>query len=231
VTETCTDTQGMTRRRLLGRLRRGLTALLLAAAAGTPWPATAAVSAAQLTAADLEQVARVEAYLNGISSLSARFQQFSSDGELALGSIYVRRPGRMRVEYDPPVSVILVADGMLVSYYDHELDQLNQLPLSASPAWFLLRDPIDLTKDVTVTGVRQGPGVLRVTMHQTDEPEAGAVTLVFSDQPLELRQWTLIDAQGREVRIGLHDVKMGGELANKLFATPRRRGGAGSRDN
>ena len=225
------DTQGMTRRRLLGRLGGGLTALLLAAAAGTPWPATAAVSAAQLTAADLEQVARVEAYLNGISSLSARFQQFSSDGELALGSIYVRRPGRMRVEYDPPVPVVLVADGILVSYYDHELDQLNQLPLSASPAWFLLRDPIDLAKDVTVTAVRQGPGVLRVTMHQTDEPEAGAVTLVFSDQPLELRQWTLIDAQGREVRIGLHDVKMGGELANKLFATPRRRGGPGSRDN
>ena len=231
MTETRTDTQGMTRRRLLGRLGGGLTALLVAAAGGAPWSATAAVSAAQLTAADLEQVARVEAYLNGIGSLSARFQQFSSDGELALGSIYVRRPGRMRVEYDPPVSVILVADGMLVSYYDHELDQLNQLPLSASPAWFLLRDPIDLTKDVTVTGVRQGPGVLRVTMHQTDEPEAGAVTLVFSDQPLELRQWTLIDAQGREVRIGLHDVKMGGELANKLFATPRRRGGAGSRDN
>ena len=229
--ETRTDTQGMTRRRLLGRLGGGLTALLVAAAGGAPWSATAAVSAAQLTAADLEQVARVEAYLNGIGSLSARFQQFSSDGELALGSIYVRRPGRMRVEYDPPVSVILVADGMLVSYYDHELDQLNQLPLSASPAWFLLRDPIDLTKDVTVTGVRQGPGVLRVTMHQTDEPEAGAVTLVFSDQPLELRQWTLTDAQGREVRIGLHDVKMGGELANKLFATPRRRGGAGSRDN
>jgi len=231
VTETRIDTQGMTRRRLLGRLGGGLTALLVAAAGGAPWSATAAVSAAQLTAADLEQVARVEAYLNGISSLSARFQQFSSDGELALGSIYVRRPGRMRVEYDPPVSVILVADGMLVSYYDHELDQLNQLPLSASPAWFLLRDRIDLTKDVTVTGVRQGPGVLRVTMHQTDEPEAGAVTLVFSDQPLELRQWTLTDAQGREVRIGLHDVKMGGELANKLFATPRRRGGAGSRDN
>jgi len=227
VTETRIDTQGMTRRRLLGRLGGGLTALLLAAAVGAPWPATAA----QLMAADLEQVARVEAYLNGISSLSARFQQFSSDGELALGSIYVRRPGRMRVEYDPPVSVILVADGILVSYYDHELDQLNQLPLSASPAWFLLRDPIDLTKDVTVTGVRQGPGVLRVTMHQTDEPEAGAVTLVFSDQPLELRQWTLTDAQGREVRIGLHDVKMGGELANDLFATPRRRSGPGSGDN
>ena len=227
MTETRIDTQGMTRRRLLGRLGGGLTALLLAAAVGAPWPATAA----QLMAADLEQVARVEAYLNGIGSLSARFQQFSSDGELALGSIYVRRPGRMRVEYDPPVSVILVADGILVSYYDHELDQLNQLPLSASPAWFLLRDPIDLTKDVTVTGVRQGPGVLRVTMHQTDEPEAGAVTLVFSDQPLELRQWTLTDAQGREVRIGLHDVKMGGELANKLFATPRRRSGPGSGDN
>ncbi len=223
------DTQGMTRRRLLGRLRRGLTALLLAVAAGAPWPATAAAPAAQLTAADLEQLARVEAYLNGISSLSARFQQFSSDGGLAIGSIYLRRPGRMRVEYDPPVPVVLVADGILVSYYDHELDQLNQLPLSASPAWFLLRDPIDLAKDVTVTGVRQGQGVLRVTMHQTAEPEAGAVTLVFSDQPLELRQWMLIDAQGREVRIGLHDVTMGGALANELFATPRRRSSPGGR--
>src|SRR5690606_32753445 len=81
-------------------------------------------------------IAREEDYLTSITTLRARFQQYSEGGGVVFGNIYVRRPGRMRVEYDPPVPVILVADGIVVSYYDSELDQLNQVPISATPAWF-----------------------------------------------------------------------------------------------
>lgn len=170
-------------------------------------------------------IARVEDYLNSITTLRARFQQYSEGGGVVFGNIYVRRPGRMRVEYDPPVPVILVADGIVVSYYDSELDQLNQVPISATPAWFLLRKEISLSDGITVTALDKRPGALRLTMHQTKEPEAGSVDLIFADQPLELRQWTLTDSTGKQARIGLFDVRMGGDLPNELFATPRPRRG------
>jgi outer membrane lipoprotein-sorting protein len=173
-------------------------------------------------------IARVEDYLNGVVTLRAKFQQYSEGGGVVFGDIYVRRPGRMRVEYAPPVPVILVADGIAVSYYDSELDQLSQLPISATPVWFLLRERVDLSDGVTITALDKKPGALRITMYQTSEPDAGSVDLIFADQPLELRQWTITDAAGKQARIGLFDVRIGGDLPNELFATPRTRRRSGN---
>ena len=192
-----------------------------------PVEALAQAAPLALTAEQRADIARVEDYLNGITTLRAKFQQYSEGGGVVFGDIYVRRPGRMRVEYAPPVPVILVADGIAVSYYDSELDQLSQLPISSTPVWFLLREEISLTDGVTITNLDKRPGALRLTMHQTDEPEAGSVDLIFGDQPLELRQWTITDAGGKQARIGLFDVRLGGELPNELFKTPRKRGRLG----
>ena len=91
------------------------------------------VKAAVLTDQDKADVARIEAYLNGITTMRAKFQQADMNGGTVFGTIYVRRPGFLRVEYDPPSQVLLVADSIAVSYYDGELNQLNQAPLSLSP--------------------------------------------------------------------------------------------------
>jgi outer membrane lipoprotein-sorting protein len=198
---------------------------LAAAALLRPGGARAAAEPLALTDENRADIARIETYLGGITTLRAKFQQYSENGGVVFGDIYVRRPGRMRVEYEPPVPVVLVADGMVVSYYDSELDQLSQLPISATPVWFLLRNQISLTDGVTITALDKKPGALRVTMHQTKEPEAGSVDLIFGDQPLELRQWTITDAAGKQARIGLFDVRLGGDLPNELFATPRAKRG------
>ncbi|MEX2295775.1 MAG: outer membrane lipoprotein carrier protein LolA [Dongiaceae bacterium] len=189
----------------------------------TAAPASAATATFELTQNDVADLTRVEQYLNSFTTLRARFQQYSVGSGDASGDIYVRRPGRLRVEYDPPVPVLIVADGMLVSYYDSDLDQVNQLPLNASPIWFLLRETILFDEEITVTQIDRQTGTLRVTMHQTDDADAGSVTLIFNDSPLELKQWTLVDAQGTEVRVGLEDVNLGGALANELFRTPTPR--------
>jgi outer membrane lipoprotein-sorting protein len=197
-------------------------ATLAAAALFAPVDVFGAPEPRPLTAEDRADIARVEEYLNGITTLQAKFQQYSEGGGVVFGDIYVRRPGRMLVDYAPPVPVILVADGIAVSYYDSELDQLSQLPISSTPVWFLLRERISLTDGITITDLDKRPGALRLTMYQTDEPDAGYVDLIFADSPLELRQWTITDAAGKQARIGLFDVKLGGPLSNELFKTPRK---------
>jgi outer membrane lipoprotein-sorting protein len=212
----------------LGRrvLIAAVTALVAigAFAMATGGPARAeAVASFPLTDQDRNDLARVEEYLNSFTTLRARFQQYAVDSGTSTGNIYLRRPGRLRVEYDPPVPVIIVADGILVSYYDKELDQVDQLPLKSSPVWFLLAERVQFDEDITIVGIQRDAGALRVTMYQTDNPDAGQVTLIFTDAPLELRQWTVIDAQGTEVRVGLEQVAIGGALSNDLFATPAPR--------
>jgi len=222
-----TRTHLPSRRRLLGWSISGAAALALTAA-GMPLglrPARAAAPppAAQLTEQDLQDVHRIEAYLTGVKSLKARFQQFSQNGGLIYGNIYLRRPGRLRIEYDPPVPVLIVADGTWASFYDTELDQLNQAPLGSTPAWFLLRDPVTLTDGVTITSLRRAPGAMQIEMYQTRDPDAGLVRLIMTDDPIELRQWYIVDGSGKEVHVGLDKVEIGIPLSNNLFVTPTMR--------
>ena len=118
--------------------------LVRARAAAPPKPAA-------LTADQKADVERVQAYLNGIRTLSSRFEQYSGDGGSASGQLWLARPGRMRFEYDPPVPVLLVANGKNIFYYDKELEQVSELRVEDTPAGFLLRDQITLSGDVTGT--------------------------------------------------------------------------------
>ncbi len=110
------------------------------------------------------EVDRVQSYLNGIRTLSSRFQQSSGEGSQATGQLWLARPGRMRFEYDPPVPVLLVANGQNIFYYDKELQQVSELRVNETPAGFLLRDQITLSGDITLTRFEHKPGAIRLTM-------------------------------------------------------------------
>ena len=172
---------------------------------------------------------RISDYLDSIHTMQARFEQKAASGELAYGKIFLRRPGRIRIEYQAPMHALLVADGVWLSYYDTELDQLTQIPMSQSPLWFLLQDQIDFTTATTVTRVERSVGVVRVSLRQTENPDAGSVLLTFADNPLRLTQWTIRDARGTSVDVALRDAIFGGSISDDLFTTPRLRRHHGQR--
>jgi outer membrane lipoprotein-sorting protein len=201
---------------MIVRSARAFIVALLLAAGTASLAAAAPLKPAQLSEQDRADVQRVQQYLNGIKTMSARFTQYS-DGGTADGVFYVQRPGNMRFEYDAPTPYMLLANGTWVIYYDKSLEQVTYLPISSTPAWFLLRDDISLGGDVTITGFERGPGVLRVTLVQTKEPDSGRVALTFSDKPLQLRQWTLTDPQGKKTTVTLNDPKVGEPVDPKLF--------------
>jgi outer membrane lipoprotein-sorting protein len=172
---------------------------------------------ARLSPQDEAELTRVQTYLNDIKTLQSRFQQFSGEGGTASGTIYLQRPGRMRIVYDDPSPILIVADGREVYYWDKKLQELSQINVDETPAWFLLRPEIRLSGDVTVTGFERGPGALRIAMTQTKDPDQGSLTLVISQRPLELRQWTVIDAQQRPITVALEDPHYGAQLNPNLF--------------
>jgi outer membrane lipoprotein-sorting protein len=70
---------------------------------------------------------------------------------------------------------------------------------------------------VTVTAIRRLPGQLQVSLVRTDSPGDGTLTLIFADQPLTLRQWTVVDAQRRETHVTLSNAQTGGSFDPQLF--------------
>jgi outer membrane lipoprotein-sorting protein len=172
------------------------------------------------SAQDQADIARVEAYLNGLKSLKAQFVQVTGNGETSKGTAWLDRPGRMRFQYAPPSPLLLVAGHGVVTFIDSALGQTTNIPLGRTPLGILLADNVVLSGAVTVTAMQRLPGQIQLTLVRTASPGDGSLTLVFADQPLALRQWTVIDAQRRETHVTLYDVQLGGHFDQQLFDPP-----------
>lgn len=191
-------------------------ALLLAPAILLPAPAVAQQGAA-LTDRDRADLGRVEAYLNGLGTLRARFLQLAWNGAAAEGTAWIWRPGRMRFEYDPPDPMLLIADAGQFLMYDRDLRAPTTLPVGTTPLGVLLRREVRMSGDITVTAVVREAGFLRVSLFRTREPAEGTLTLVFSTDPMQLRQWAVVDAQRRETRVTLSRIETGLRFPAGLF--------------
>jgi outer membrane lipoprotein-sorting protein len=174
--------------------------------------------AATLSDRDRADVTKAATDLNGITSLKAHFLQFSDNGGQAEGTAYLSRPGRLRLQYDPPSPLLLLADGSFLIVDDKRYDNPSYIPLDSTPAGVLVRPHVVLNgDDLKVTGVSRQPGIVTITVISAGDPGQGQLALVFSERPFQLRQWQVTDAQGQVTTVSLFDVQTGIALDRKLF--------------
>lgn len=181
---------------------------------------------ATLKPADQIDLGRIQSYLNGIHTMESPFDQVAGDGSTATGTIYLSRPGHMRIVYNPPHPILIVATNDHVYYYDGQLGQVTWTDLDNTPAWFLLQKTVELGGDIRIDDVQHTPGAIRVAATETKRPERGRITMVFSESPLQLRQWTILDAQNKSVTVTLDSPRFGLPLNPQLFIWQDPRGQA-----
>jgi outer membrane lipoprotein-sorting protein len=196
--------------------RRNLLLLSTAAVLSVDIGAVAAPGATR-SAQDQADLARIAAYLNGLKSLKAHFMQVAQDGGISEGTAWLERPGRMRFQYDPPAPFLLIAAHGVLTFHDSALQQTSNIGLNRTPLGILLADRVELSGPVTVTGIQRLPGQIQVTLVRTENPGDGSLTLIFADQPLALRQWTVLDPQRRETHVTLYNPQLGGSFDPQLF--------------
>lgn len=173
------------------------------------------------TGAEAQQQAglqQVEAYINSIRTLQARFVQTNPNGSNVQGTLYVSRPGKMRFQYDPPSQLKIVADGRQVTMWDPANKDFGQWPIGWTAASFLVMEPFRLSGDITVVAnQRTSDGLLALTLVQTRKPQEGKVVVRLSENPMQLRGWTIIDNRGNKVDVTLTNLQTGLQLAASLF--------------
>ncbi|MBT5563184.1 MAG: outer membrane lipoprotein carrier protein LolA [Rhodospirillaceae bacterium] len=186
--------------------------------------APAEVAPLALKGADKSDVLRVQKYLNGLITLKSRFLQASSTGNFAEGTFYLSRPGKMRIEYDPPVQFLIVADGTWLIYHDKELEQITHIPLGTTPADILVQENLSLLAgELIVTKIERGPGIIGVTLVR-EEDDGGQLTLIFSDKPLQLKKWIVLDPQGIKTSVSLLSTQRDVSFDPKLFNVKLKHG-------
>jgi len=187
--------------------------LLLSAAALIPPTARAEPPSPR----DQADIARIETYLNSLKTLKAHFIQATQDGQISEGTAWLQRPGKMRFQYTPPAPFLLIAAHGVLTFNDSALQQTSNIPLSRTPLGILLAENVTLSGAVNVTAIQRLPGQIQVSLVRTDSPGDGSLTLIFADNPLALKQWTVIDAQRRETHVTLYNVQLGGSFDQQLF--------------
>lgn len=188
-------------------------------------PAVAAPSgpvSVVLSPQDRVLLGKIEQELNRQSSFEAHIRQVDAAGKIETGTVWMQRPGRMRLVYDPPSPLLLVAAEGKVVFRDNQLDQTTVIPIDRTPLGLLLRAHISLSGDVTVTDFVRDSGLVQVTLVRTSAPGDGSLTLVFREKSLALVAWSVTDAQARQTRVTLSDIHAGQALADSLFVLPQQ---------
>ncbi len=164
-------------------------------------------------------VARLVDYIETIDTLQGDFTQISPSGAVSEGRFYLRRPGRVRFEYDPPTPLLIVANSGMVYVRDDALETTDSYPVGRTPLKFLLGDKVELG-DAEVVGVDRGVDSLAVTLASKDEETEGEISIIVAAPEMRLKRWIVRDAQNGITVVHLDNVVPGERLANRLFRAP-----------
>lgn len=176
-------------------------------------------------------VNKINAYFNGLTRLEGNFEQTDASNKRTRGRFYVLRPGQIRFDYEPPSPLQIIADGHSLGIQDKSLKTLEKYPIRSTPFRLLLTQNVDLGRDARIIGVERDDGVLAITL-EDQKGTAGHIKLSFnSGSELQLREWTITDAQGLTTRVTVDSLVAGRKRPPYWFkfkeapSTPFRMGG------
>ncbi|NCQ24633.1 MAG: cell envelope biogenesis protein LolA [Rhodobacteraceae bacterium CG17_big_fil_post_rev_8_21_14_2_50_63_15] len=172
-------------------------------------------------AADKLSLGQISTYLNSLGTAQGQFTQINEDGTISTGRILIRRPGRVRFEYDPPEAALVVADGATVGIIDPRSNDGPQgYPLNRTPLSIILARNVDLSRARMVTGHSSDGTTTTVRAQDPDNPDYGSIDLVFTGNPVELRQWVINDSGGGRTTVVLGELRTGVQIADEAFVIP-----------
>lgn len=165
--------------------------------------------------------------LRGIGTMQASFSQTDRKGQTVGGTMTLKRPGKIRFEYQKGVPLLLVSNGKSFTLIDYEVNQVQRWPIGNSPLGALL----DPSRDVKKFGrlMPSADGVLSVEVRDPKKPEFGVITLIFTRNGSapggwQLTNWVALDAQNNRTTVRLSNHRYGVAVADSVFTykDPRR---------
>ena len=195
-------------------------AMAVATAAAVPAGALVA-PAASAQSAPHPDIERAVTALRAISTMRADFVQTDRSGQSISGVISLKRPGRIRFEYEKSVPMLIVSDGKALTLINYEVRQVQRWPIKNSPLGALL----DPNRDVSKFGklIQTGnPDVISIEVRDAKRPEYGRITLIFMRKAsapggMELVSWVALDSQNKRTTIRLSNQRYGMAIADSTF--------------
>lgn len=171
---------------------------------------------AKMSGKDAKAVKRISKHFSGVPSMMGEFIQFGPNGEQTGGRFFLKRPGKIRFDYEKPSPILVKADGKTVAIHNRKLRTWDYAPLSKTPLRLLLSNRIDIN-DKAIKGVKREPDLTTVYMANKSVFGNAKITLMFDPKSYELRQWTITDDQGKDTSVMIFNVKNNVKLRDRIF--------------
>jgi len=167
---------------------------------------------------------RLQLFFDHLTGLKADFTQTVTDAhsvtvQNATGTLQLSRPGKFRWDYHTPYEQLIVADGIRVSVYDPELEQVTVKLLDKTignmPALLLSDEqPLENSFNITELGIKDTLEWLELTpkAHDTSFEK---IRLAFNEQTLQAME--LVDSFGQTTLLVFTHVQRNPEIDPSIF--------------
>jgi len=161
---------------------------------------------------------KISDYINGLTTLQADFEQINSDGSIDTGKLYIRRPGKMRLEYTAPNNALVIAGAGSVAIFDDKSKNGPTLfPLKKTPLNLLLKKNVDLYKNEMITEHTANNENTFIVAKDPKRKSQGSIKMVFSNSPVSLQGWTITNQSNQKTKIILDKLDKKTKIPLYLF--------------
>ena len=159
----------------------------------------------------------VKEYLNNLNSLEADFLQVSSDGDIKEGKIFLSIPGKLRISYKNPDNLLITSNGFWLTVQDKKLKQTNNFPLNQTPINLFLNKKLNFNEDEFKIKFEKSSGIITLIFSGNQKLNSSMFKLIFTNTPLRLKKWVIIDEFNNETSVLLQNLVTGNKYPNILF--------------
>ena len=159
----------------------------------------------------------VQKYLKNLNSLEAEFFQISSDGSVKEGKIYLRLPGKLRISYKNPDNLLITSNGFWLTIQDKKLRQTNNFPINQTPLNLFLNQKLNFNEDEFKINFEKKSGIITLIFSGNQKLNSSMFKLIFTNTPLRLKKWVIIDEFNNETSVLLQNLVTGKKYPSILF--------------
>ena len=168
--------------------------------------------------ADPISLEKLTLYINNIKTLEANFEQINNDNSVSTGSLFIKKPGKLRMKYEEPnESIVLVSSGFVTIIDPKSNAPPQNFALENSPFRVLLFS--DLSLEMVNMGINYNSEKSKtiLTVKDLENQNEGYIEMTFTDNPIVLEQWLLVNSMEEKIIVKLTNVSLGGNMSNSLF--------------
>ena len=168
--------------------------------------------------ADPISLEKLTLYMNNIKTLEANFQQINNDNSVSTGSLLLKKPGKLRMKYEEPnESIVLVSSGFVTIIDPKSNAPPQNFALENSPFRILLFSDLSLEMVNMDVNYNSEESKTMLTVKDLENQNKGYIEMTFTDNPIVLKKWLLVNSMEEKIIVKLTNVSLGRNMSNSLF--------------